>query len=489
MRDSAAGSRKGSWAASRLGAGLRASSSEMLGRWSMAIVVAAMLCILLLRPVWDVDIFWQLKLGELILARGGPVLREPFAVTHLGEPLAAVAWLGQAVFALARQIGGWSSLRVFDALCWCGGFWLIAATCRLRGASRLSVVLALSLTFFAAVPTASIRPQSFGALCFGALLALLKLDLRLWQTLVLGTGLLVLWQNLHPSVSIAVVALMAHAVTGWLVWLSDRRRKPPSAATILMPIAALSLFATPDGIHVLAVSARNAQASMAVGASEWLPLWIPANRSGAGPILVVALLALGAAVARRNRESWTDAAVMLVLLAMTVSAFRFVLFWAIATVPVIAAAGHEPMTRGRGGAWRIALAAVVVVGIATPLIRPTTFSENLPMAAVARLQATDVRGTIFTEPEFAGVLIDTGYPRWRVSLDGRYYRYSDAEWRRYGDVLAGTYGLRAVERRYRPAAFVLRPSHTTWLCAELDRPDSGWQRIWRDDGAAVWVPR
>ena len=111
------------------------------------------------------------------------------------------------------------------------------------------------------------------------------------------------------------------------------------------------------------------------------------------------------------------------------------------------------------------------------------------MAAVVRLNKTQVEGTIFTEPEFAGVILDTGHPRWRVSLDGRYYRYTDAEWGRWGLVLDGSFNLKAIERMYRPAAFVLRPSHSTALCRELDRPDSGWQRIWIDDGAAVWVPR
>lgn len=446
-----------------------------------------MLCVLLLRPVWDVDIFWQLRLGELILDAGRPILREPFAATHLGEPLPAVAWLGQAVFAAVRYASGWTGLRLFDALCWCGGFWLVAAACRRRGADAASLALALALGFIAALPAASIRPQSYGALGFGALLALLKLELRTWQTVALGAGLLVLWQNLHPSVSIGAAALGAHALGGWAAWWRDRDTAKPWAATILAPLAVASLFATPDGLRILAVSARNAEASMAVGASEWLPLWIPDNFTNAVPVVAVALLALRAALRRPGRIDWSDAAVMLALLAMTVTAYRFVLFWAISTVPVIAAAArHQRIPEPNR--LPVALAALFTVALATPLLRPTHFSDNLPLAAVARLNQTDVRGTIFTEPEFAGVLLDTGYPLWLVSYDGRYYRYTDAEWGRYGEILAGTFRLRRIERLYRPAAFVLRPSHSTALSAELDRRGSGWRRIWGDEGAAVWVP-
>lgn len=447
-----------------------------------------MLCVLLLRSVWDVDIFWQLKLGELILGAGRPIATEPFSATHLGEPLAALAWLGQAVFALVRRIGGWTGLRLFDALCWCGGFWLLALAVRRAGGRASGLALAVLLAFAAALPSASIRPQSFGALCFGALLTLLKLRLRAWQTVALAVPLLVLWQNLHPSVTIGAVALGAHAAGGWASWLRDRSLPRPWAATLLTPLALAAVFATPDGADVLAVSARNAQASLAVGASEWLPIWTAANHLNAVPIVVATLVALAAVLRSPLRLDWSDAAVMLVLLAMTITAYRFVLFWAIAIIPVIAL-GFDKRERTRQRTAPIALGALVLVAVLTPVLRPTRFSDNLPLAAVARLKMTGVRGTVFTEPEFAGVLIDTGYPRWRVSLDGRYYRYTDAEWGRYGEVLAGTFSLRRIERLYRPAAFVLRPSHTTALCNQLDRPNSGWRRIYADEGAAVWVPR
>jgi hypothetical protein len=447
-----------------------------------------MLLVLLLRPVWDVDIFWQLRLGEMILAAGQPILREPFAATHLGEAMPAVAWAGQASFAAVRDAFGWTVLRLFDALCWCGGLWLVAAACRRRGASAAGVALALGLCFIAALPTASIRPQSFAALCFGALLALLKLEMRAWQTVLLGAGLLVVWQNLHPSASMGVIALAAHAGGSWLAWLPDRQRIRPWAATILVPVALASLFATPDGFEVLAVSARNAQASIAVGASEWLPLWIPGNSTNAVPVIVVALITTCIAWRYRTNVSWPDLAVWLVLLASTVTAYRFVLFWAIASVPIVSAWGAR-VTSGHALRWPWTIGPLLMVALVTPILRPTHFSPNLPLAAVAKLQSTQVSGTIFTEPEFGGVLIDAGYPRWQVSLDGRYYRYTDAEWARYGDVLAGSFRLRDIVRTYHPAAFVLRPSHTTALCAELDRSGSGWQRIWADEGAAAWVPQ
>ena len=87
-------------------------SPAWLGPAALVFIVVISLLLLIERPVWDVDIFWQLRLGELILARGGPVPTEPFAARHLGEHLPSLAWAGQAFYAALRQVGGWSLLRM-----------------------------------------------------------------------------------------------------------------------------------------------------------------------------------------------------------------------------------------------------------------------------------------------------------------------------------------------------------------------------------------
>ncbi|HUD27368.1 MAG TPA: hypothetical protein VMQ93_00740 [Novosphingobium sp.] len=453
----------------------------------LALVPAAMLLVLLLRSVWDVDVFWQLKLGELILDRHGPLLREPFAALHLGEPMPAVAWAGQAVMAMTRRLGGWDLLRVVDAICWLGGFWAAAIACARRGAPRHAVMLALLLGFVAALPTASIRPQNFGCLCFGLLLALQRLGLRPAVTIALGAPLLVVWQNLHPSVSVAAVALGLVALPRWIAWLRDRRRAVPVAPTALAFIAFAAIFATPDGLSILHTSTLNAEASIAIGASEWLPLWISANRSNAVPVLVVALLGLRLVLSHRSRIDAGELAVAIGLLLMTLTAYRFVLFWAVAMVPVIARAAGEP---GRPGPARPAMIVVPVllVAVVTPLLAPTRFAETLPLAAVERLRKEGVRGTIYGDFPFGGTIIDAGYPAWRVAYDGRYYRYSRKEWQYNGGIENGIVPLVDVERKWNPAAFVLDEYHNAPLAGELARSRQ-WRRIWSERGIVVYVPR
>lgn len=470
----------------------RAPAAPMLAP-VLALVPAALLLVLLLRAVWDVDIFWQLKLGELILDHGGPIGREPFAALHLGEPLPAVAWAGQAVMALVRQVGGWNLLRVVDALCWLGGFAALAIACRVRGAALPAVMLALVVAVVAALPTASIRPQSFACLCFGLLLAIQRLGLRPAMTIALGAPLLLAWQNLHPSESVGVIAMGLAAVPGWYGWLRDRTRPLPIVPTALAVIGVAAFFATPDGASVLEISARNAEASIAIGASEWLPLWIPGNHANAVPVLVAVAVAL-VFVRRSRRVDAGELAVALGLLVLTLTAYRFVLFWAVAMVPVIARAFAEPDARGPGrreGLWREGVwvaASVALVAIAAPLVAPTRFAENLPLAAVEHLRGTGARGTIYGDFPFGGVIIDAGYPAWRVAYDGRYYRYAREEWQYNGGIENGIVPLVDVVRKWNPAAFVLDEAHNAPLAQALAR-SRAWQRIYAGKGVVVYVPR
>ena len=462
--------------------------------WLLALVPAAMLLGLMARRVWDVDIFWQLKLGEMILAQKAPVSTEPFSALHQGEPLPSVAWLGQALMAGVRLLGGWGALRVFDAVCWLGGFWAVAAACRKRGSPMAAVALALVLAMFAALPTASIRPQSFAALCFGLLLALQRLGLRQGLMLAIGVPLMLLWQNLHPSVTVGAMAMGLSAMPGWLAWLRRTSRTLPWAQTLLALFGLAALFLTPDGAAILAVSAANAEMSIAIGASEWLPLWIRDNWTNAVPVLVVFVLTVRMALRGKPREGARfdagEVLVALALFALTLTAYRFVLFWAVAMVPVIARAIAAPAAAPTASAaprW-LAPAAVAAVAIASPFVLPTRFADTIPLEAVARLRQEPVKGTVYADFPFGGAIVDAGWPDWRVAYDGRYYRYDRQEWQYNGGIENGIVPLGDVVRKWRPAAFLLNVRHNAPLAQALARSPK-WKRIYAKNGIVIYLPR
>ncbi|MFC3174727.1 hypothetical protein ACFOD9_10725 [Novosphingobium bradum] len=440
---------------------------------ALAVVPALSLLLLVTRPVWDVDVFWQLRLGEMILAHGGPILREPFAARHLGEPLPTVAWAGQALYAALREAGGWPLLRTFDALFWLGGFWAAGWAARRRGASALGLALGLAMGLIAALPQASVRPQSLAALGFGLLVALVFSRLRPAPKLAWGAILLVVWQNLHPSVAIAVVWLGALAAWGWLAFLR-RRLAPPWVATGLALLAGLALFATPEGIGILSVSAANAAMSRAMGVSEWLPLWAPINRQVALPILAVA--GVTAWLLRRSgRFALDELLPALALLVLTMASYRFVLFWAIALVPVVARAAVAQQPEARLPGWL--RGAPLVLAALAGILLPVRFSPQLPLAEIAVLRASGAAGTIYAHFPWGGPLIDAGYPQWRLAYDGRYYRYTPEEWDAYGKASRGELSLAQVEAAWHPAAFLLDPQWNAPLIAALRADRAHWREL------------
>jgi len=425
----------------------------------------------------------------MTLQHGGLIAKEPFAATHLGEPLPLVSWLGQVVYAETRRLAGWTGLRVFDAIIWLGGFWAIAAACRRRGAATLAAAFALAVGVAPALSLASVRPQSFAVLGFGLLLALLRLELSPALTLAMALPLFVLWQNLHPSTSMAALILSATASVAWLPYFFGRRSARPWLLTALAGLAAAAVFATPDGISIIEISAANARSSIDNGTSEWLPAWAPTNWRFAIPFAAVALAVGWLLVRNRRRIDWVELTPVVVLFVMTLVAFRFVVFWGVALVPVVARVSSDPRpVRRRSWFEWVAAPAMLASAIGLALLaRPTHFVETLPLEGIARLKAAGVRGAVFDFYPWGGPLIDAGSPAWVVAYDGRYYRYTPEEWRRYYRAMAGEVGLEALDRIYHPAAYLLAPGSDDKLISELRAAPATWREIWADRTCVVFI--
>jgi hypothetical protein len=378
---------------------------------------------------------------------------------------------------------------VLDALIWVGGFWAAAAAARRTGAAGLAVLVALGVGFMAALPCASLRPQSFAALGFGIALAICRLNLPPVRGLAFLGMTFVLWQNLHPSVGLAAILFGAAAVVGWMRWLTGYRPKRPWLLTGAAVLAGLGVFATPAGVGIVPVSVYNAEMTVRLGVNEWLPPWDPSNYP-AGLTFAVAALAAGWLIARNwRRVDAEEAAPAAVLFVLTLTAHRFALFWGIALVPVLARCLTAAPATAPERPWPTRLSAIVlvlaVIGLAG-LIRPTWFHESLPLEGVNRLRATGVRGTVYCHYPYGGPLIDAGYPDWTVAFDGRYYRYTLEEWEFYGAAVRGELGIEEIERRYRPAAFFLRPGPDAELIRRLEA-SPGWRRVYEDRTSSTFV--
>jgi hypothetical protein len=246
-----------------------------------------------------------------------------------------------------------------------------------------------AIAFAGAMPTFDIRPSS---------LAMLFLVMALRAQSTTGHAInTLLWINVHPS-----------AILAPLVAALRTRRVGPAVAS------AVALLVNPFGIRgVLApIELTLFARSGAFVNAEWLP-----SPMRLFPLLYVciAIAAIAFAMAADRRAHWCRVALLVVFAYLAVRHVRNQgLFFA--AFPMLVA----PMLRRvpRLLAYAVAAIALVYVAVTTDH-RPGVAPERFPVSAVARLQATGLRGNIYNADQFGGYLIHAFYPERRALTDGR----------------------------------------------------------------------
>lgn len=458
----------------------------------LAVRLAPLLMILAIamRPDELSDLGWQLRLGERIAQSGTPFLGETWAAGHLGEPLVPNAWLAQLLFAKARMLGGWHLLRGFDAVIWLGSLLVAAAPAQRREARPLAILLALAIGFALALPAISIRPQSFAALGFALTFGPMQ-AIKSWRKAALiGAPLFVLWQNLHPSVALAAAILGLVAAGLWVrhfIGTGDR----PWPATVLAGLAAAAILATPAGTGIVVFAWQNELASKAVGATEWFPVWEPVNRIFLLPVAASAAMAAAVLVRHRRSEILVDALVLSATLALAVIATRFILFYALALIPIVARCRlGSTLPAGSRTATGAAVSAAALLGsLAVLVFLPVRISAIVPNRAIAQMLASAGNGTIYCDPAYGGAIIDAAPDRALVSMDGRFFLYTREEIGLFNATETSTGTLAAIVARYHPSALLLFAARSPALVKELRRSPDNWQELAVDRGAIRFVRR
>jgi hypothetical protein len=475
--------------------------------WAIfAIVFAVVFLLAQIRPIHDVDIFWQVRLGQIMLDTGKLPAKEPFAATHANEPFVPVGWLAQLIDAANHRVGGWDGLHLFDAALWGMTFALLAWSMRTKPMPAIAISIGLGVV--GALPWVSVRPQTFAILCFAAFLILLRSTRNGWLRIALAVPLLVFWQNCHPSVSIAALVAGVAVVVETSRRLFGRRGTYPWVESGLAVLAVAATIATPAGTEIFRIAAVNAALSRELGVDEWLPIWSLGNRASAAPAIAALLIGARFLWANRRTVPATDLAIAVVLLAATVAMIRFQVFWSIALTMLLGRTWPDAAPApadARPGKWLPAVAAVIVLlaclvsTIGRPLVRPTPFIDHIPLDGVERLaswlKSADVDnlefglrpGKLYNHPAWGGPLIFRGWPRWKVAYDGRYYVYSKAEWDEQRRAAAGEVPLSEIDREYRPLGFFLHPLAEAGLVKQL-RDSRDWRSVHEDENCVIFVP-
>jgi hypothetical protein len=435
--------------------------------------------------VHDTDIFWQVKLGQIMLEEGQIQLGDRLTYTHAGEPAPPIGWLAQVWLASLHNLGGWHLARAAHHLALAGSLVVAAATRRRDRTSPLSIAIAMTIAFVVMLSNADLRPQSYSLLGFAFLLALARGRARFRFKLLAASPILVIWQNMHPSVAMGALALGGLALADFLDPKQDHAR--PWQQVFLALLATASEFATPLGGRILDVSRDNLKISRDVLHNpEWVPPWDPAVASDAVRNYWIALIfSLIAIVWFWRRVSYRDRALFGMMTLLSLYASRFIILWGVALVPLWAELVELIVPRGMfvwardpedravcGARSQMALASALLIVINLhpsrfgPIFRPEITDNGV--RALRALLPTAAR--IYNDYGWAGPLMLDGLPDWRVAVDGRLYFFREpAEWQAIEDARSGSISLDELEQRHRPDAFFLYPAHDQGLIDRLLR--------------------
>lgn len=366
------------------------------------------------------DAYLALVAGRLIAGHGIPQHDYLTVMAH-GVRWIDQQWLAQLVMYALQQFGGLQLMSVvYVAVTGCAFAATIVAA-RALGGRDIHVLAMLPVgTFFYMVTAVTIRTQGFAYPLFVATLWLLAAEARRatrWRWLA-TFPLLVLWANLHGSVTLGVGIAVIYGVTvlaaGYRAAGVKGLRSARGLAFVLG--SPLTLLATPYGlaiVHYYRATLFNPGFGKLV--TEWQP--VTSYTILAVPLLALIFGALWALGRSGRRTPAFDQLVLAVLALGAIDAVRNITWFGLAVMVLLPATITQLRPDAPSGLRRarinvaLAVAAVGLAAIATVavLARPTRwFGSSYPqraVTAVERIVAARPRTKIFADVRFADWLV------------------------------------------------------------------------------------
>jgi len=384
-------------------------------------------------PMDETDLFFNLRLGEIVLATRAVPGTNLLSFTSGDFPETNLAWIFQVVLALAHRAGGIPGtvvLKTAFVLATVGVLWRVG---RARGAGAAWLAPALALACWAAEPRFVERPHLVTFLGLGlVLLAIERAEAGrtrgLWALVPAG----IVWANANSCFFLAPAVLLLYAAGAVVDGRRADARRAALVAAALLPLT----LATPAGARAWLYIANHLRMPWLRPLQEYRTAEWPVD----GPFFfVVALLAVTAAAAGRGRaRTILPAAALAVLGARRI---RFVAEASLLAAPTIAALASAWARRRWGAAGQPGIAArlAVIGGLVALAVVPRVADARagerwfdvdeqrdlVPRAAIAFATQHGLRQRMYNDLEVGSYLTWEGWPRYRVFQDPRINSYPD----------------------------------------------------------------
>jgi tetratricopeptide (TPR) repeat protein len=474
-------------------------------RYARATEIAALAALLLfvagrcLVPMDETDLFFNLRLGEIILARHAVPRTNLLSFTFPDARDVNLAWVFQIVLALAYRAGGIAATVLLKTTFVLATFALLYRVARRRGAHPAAAAVALALAAWAAEPRFVERPHlvTFVGLAY-LLLALERAEAGRPRALIALLPLGLVWANANSCFFLAPVVLALYATGASFDHRRHRRhRRVDARRAALLALALVPLiFATPSGAGALTYIANHWRMPWLRPLQEYRAASWPLD----GPFFfVVAGVVLAIALPNRRLRQVLPVVALGLLGARRI---RFVAEFALLAGPLIAVAVTDLAARAarrvpRGPYATVAIVAALAGLTLVPRLAAVRRGERfadlglepglVPEAAIHFVEDNGLRERMYNDLEVGSYLAWRGWPDHPVFQDPRINGYPEAfhailrrddlsrdEWQAFLDRFGVTTALVSYPD-LNPRAALFAPER--------------WALVYRDNDALVFASR
>jgi len=398
-------------------------------------------------PLYAVDFFWHLELGEVIARTHAIPETNLFSAAEPSRPYVQFNWLWDLGAAEVVRAFGFRGVRLLQALAMTASLAALFALARARALRVELAFLVAALGFVWFEDRFQERPASLVLVFTVALMALVLRWRSSGVRSLAWLGLLgVLWSNLHGGESLllplTLFALFAgECVNRFLFHRDDTRER---AALLGLCVATLALFASPTFLRGVSSWAGTIGAQVDAGNEEWLPAY---TMLAQGPRPAFAIIGLGPSVVavawvleqffryRRAGVSALDGGELCLCAGYLVLAHQAVRNVVLCVVPLLFMLGRA-RAPSRTSRTVIAVAAAALVGIAAEdalrysyasgpglaeVLQFDLAPEAFPEAAADFAREAGLKGGATNDGHWGGYLIWRLWPDCHVFADSQHH--------------------------------------------------------------------
>ncbi len=445
------------------------------GELLLAVAVVVFAAHRSLTPMRETDLFFHLKIGQLIVADHVIPFRNLFSFTYPDAPDPDLAWGFQVLMALVFRLGGFAAIVLTKTALFTTAVGLGWALCRRVGAGPLASAAAMALAICAADQRLVERPHLVTFVGLGALGLLIERRAYRFIPLVV-----LVWANFHAGVFLALALLLLFG--GGAILDGEKPTRGYWWATAL---SAVALFVTPAGFllphYLLWHTGLGATRIIEEfrRADAWDDPWFFAQLG----------LALAASLSVRT---WRRILPVAALALLSLRSVRFVAEWALLSAPLCAlgltALGRATDLRVRRPQWAVLLfAGVIAVERWDQPLQIGLADDAVPFSAIDFVTREGLRERLYENLDVGCYLLWEGWPRYRVFQDARLPAYPDEFHRALDETSLAPAAFDALLRRYGVDAALISDPDVDMRAGSFD-PDE-WALVWRSRDALVFARR